>query len=133
MVSEKAYNSFFLGTYQSGDRLGYFSGFGINTLRSGWRNPVQDFTSDTDVVTDRFGSAHPYSMNALFADGSVRQIRYEVPENRQVLPVWSPLLVPFKITALPSPPNPPNSMALTLMQRLCHRSDTGTVQLNELE
>lgn len=94
---------------------------------------MRDFDSQTDIRIDRFGSAHPYSMNALFADGSVRQIRYDVPEKLQVLQVWSPLLEPFKIYPLPSPPYAPNSMPLTLMQRLCHRSDGGTVELHELE
>ena len=39
MVSEKAYNTYYMKEVQFGDRLGYFTGFGITTLRSGSRRP----------------------------------------------------------------------------------------------
>ena len=133
MVSEKSYNSSFYKEPQFGDRLGFISGFGVNTLRSGARRPVRDAESDNDVTIDRFGAAHPYSMNALFADGSVRQISYSLPDNPVIARAWTPLMIPFGVNALPSPPNPPNSMYLTLMQRLCHRSDGAKVELTLIE
>jgi len=133
MVSEKAYNTYFHKQPQFGDKIGYYSGFGVNTLRSGARRPVRDFESEVDIMIDRFGSAHYYSMNALFADGSVRQISYSIPDNPVVAQAWSPLLVPFGIQPLPSPPNPPNSLNLTLMQRLCHRSDGAKVEMVQIE
>lgn len=133
MVSEKSYNSGFYKQPQFGDRLGFVSGFGVNTLRSGGRRPVRDTDSDAEITIDRFGSAHPYSMNALFADGSVRQISYSIPDIPVVAQVWTPLMLPFGVQSLPSPPNPPNSMYLTLLQRLCHRSDGQKVELTQIE
>lgn len=133
MVSEKAYNMAYFKEPQFGDGLGFISGFGVNTLRSGAKRPVRDFDSEVEIKIDRFGSAHPHSMNALFADGSVRQIAYTLPDNPVVARVWSPLLLPFGINALPSPPNPPFSMNLTLMQRLCHRSDGAKIEMSQIE
>lgn len=135
MVAEKRMNSNFIGKPQFGDYSGYTTGFGAATLRTGKLKPAIDFSSDEpDTVTDRFGSAHLYSMNALFADGSVRQISYEMADSIQILPVYSPMLgAVFNLPAAPSPPNPPNSFPMTLFARLCHRADTGRVSFIELE
>jgi len=133
MVSEKAYNIAFYKQYQFGDTAGYTSGFGVTTLRSGAKRPVRDFDSLIEISIDRFGSAHPFSMNALFADGSVRQISYTIPDNPVKAQVWSPLLLPFGVEALPSPPDLPNTMYLTLMQRLCHRSDGAKLEMSDIE
>lgn len=135
MVAEKRMNMNFIGKPQFGDYSGYTTGFGAATLRTGKLNPAIDFASDiADTVTDRFGSAHPYSMNALFADGSVRQISYEMPDSIQMLPVYTPMLgAVFNLPAAPSPPNPPNSFPMTLFARLCHRADTGRINFLELE
>jgi prepilin-type processing-associated H-X9-DG protein len=120
MVSEKAYNTYYMKEVQFGDRLGYFTGFGITTLRSGSRRPVRDFDSEVEITIDRFGSSHPFSMNALFADGSVRQISYSIPDIPVVAQVWTPLMLPFGVQALP-------------MQRLCHRSDGQKVELTQID
>lgn len=133
MVSEKAYNTAFLGQAQFGDGLGYCGGFGVNTLRSGARKPVRDYDSQVEITIDRFGSAHYNSMNALFADNSVRQLKYNIPDNPVIARAWTPLLAPFGIQPLPSPPNATNSMYLTLMQRLCHRMDGAKVELTEID
>ncbi|MFO0812756.1 MAG: DUF1559 domain-containing protein [Gemmatales bacterium] len=134
MVAEKRMNMGFYGSPQFGD-YGFWLGFGASTLRTGKLNPAIDFETDTpDSATDRFGSAHPYGMNALFADGSVRSISYAISDSPQILQVHNSMLANvFNIPALPSPPNPPNSMYLTLFGRLCHRSDGGRVNLSELD
>jgi len=135
MVAEKRMNSNFYGKPQFGDSSGFCTGFGAATLRSGGLNPAVDFqTNEPDTATDRFGSAHPYSMNALFADGSVRQISYQISDSLQILPVYTPMLQNvFKIPPAPSPPNPPNSIGITLFQRLCHRADGGTISFKDLD
>ena len=67
MVAEKRMNNNFIGKQQFGDSAGYCSGFGASTLRNGKLNPAVDFAADNpDTATDRYGSAHPNSMNALF-------------------------------------------------------------------
>ena len=132
MVSEKRLNSGLLGTAQPGDDLGWVSGMASTTLRSGDLNPAQDEPNPAVIVLDQFGSAHPSSMNALFADGSVRQIRYDIALSQQVCVAWTRPLTLRGITPLP-PPNPPNALLLTLFQRLCHRCDGGTISAADLE
>ena len=48
-----------------------------------WYTPMHDLNVEpnSDVLGQmdyRFGSAHPQRMNAVFCDGSVHQIRYDV-------------------------------------------------------
>ena len=149
LVGEKAYNTDRYNVHQFGEQCSFCYGFSPSTLRTGGHAPVRDFTASdpfvasypfvytspppintANVIQDFFGSAHPYSFNALFADGSVRPIRYEIPSDPQILPnLYTDGLKDFGIQPLPSPPNPPNSLSLTLFQRLCHRSDGGRVNL----
>jgi prepilin-type N-terminal cleavage/methylation domain-containing protein/prepilin-type processing-associated H-X9-DG protein len=144
MISEKRMKTNWVGKPQFGDYDGYVAGYIADTLRSGWRPPARDFEGEKDQVTDRFGSSHPTSMNALFCDGSVRQITYDLPDNKQVVQAYHPYL--FKTWGiLPLPDGPPAptvphtgpypvySIELTLFQRLCHRSDGGTIDMTLLE
>jgi prepilin-type N-terminal cleavage/methylation domain-containing protein/prepilin-type processing-associated H-X9-DG protein len=128
MVGEKVANLALLGKPQTGDTLGFVSGFSADTVRCGDVNPFRDPTDPLAVIGDSFGSSHVGSMNTLFADGSVRSIAYTISSDPQVLQVWHPILWTLRgIPALPSPPNPPNSMMTSLFQRLVHRADAGMV------
>jgi prepilin-type processing-associated H-X9-DG protein len=123
LVAEKRVNASFLGRTQDGDRFGYASGFGIDTLRSGSRFPGRDEVNREVSVRDGFGSVHLDGMNTLFADGSVRFLRYDLPADPLAVPIWDPMMAHAAIPLLPSPPYAPNSVSLTLFQRLCHRAD----------
>lgn len=91
---------------QPGDMLGFNSGFGTDTIRTGAFPPARDEFTDR-IVTDGFGSAHPASLNALFADGSVRPLRYSLDAGKED--------------------------SLSIMQRLCHRQDGTAVPSTSFE
>jgi prepilin-type N-terminal cleavage/methylation domain-containing protein/prepilin-type processing-associated H-X9-DG protein len=133
MVGEKRINRAKLGETQMGDVTGYSSGYGLSTLRTGGYRPARDADDPNELVGDQFGAAHANTMNVLFADGSVRQMRYDIPDEMQVLQVWAPQLGYLGQPPLPSPPHKPNSMYQTLWQRLCHRADGGTINPLSLE
>jgi prepilin-type N-terminal cleavage/methylation domain-containing protein len=123
LVGEKRANRARLGEPQEGDRFGYTNGFGIDTLRAGARAPRRDATRREECDGDGFGSAHPVGMNALFADASVRFLRYDWPADPLAVQIWDPMMAHAGIPRLASPPYPANAVALTLFQRLCHRAD----------
>jgi hypothetical protein len=52
------------------------TGFHPETLRSGAIAPARD-TRGVDIY-DGFGSTHATTFNCVFADGSMRSIRYDV-------------------------------------------------------
>jgi prepilin-type N-terminal cleavage/methylation domain-containing protein/prepilin-type processing-associated H-X9-DG protein len=62
-------------------RGGYTAGFNSNAIvRSGAFSPIQDtrFRGNSSPDFIIFGSAHPGGINAAFADGAVRTVRYSV-------------------------------------------------------
>lgn len=69
---------------EPGDRMGWAEYGGLDTCRSstaldGWLyNPSRDRNDVTDGQDDLFGSAHSAGMNAVFADGSVHNIKYGI-------------------------------------------------------
>jgi prepilin-type N-terminal cleavage/methylation domain-containing protein/prepilin-type processing-associated H-X9-DG protein len=93
-------NSSHVGDAQPGDSLGFCSGFSTDTIRTGAFAPARDEADRSKPVADGFGAAHSNGFNALFADGSVRVIGYNATDSS-------------------APGN------LSVMQRLCHRSDGG--------
>lgn len=92
---------------QPGDQLGWYSGFSTDTVRTGAYAPRRDATAANELVVDGFGAAHSAGWWSLFADGSVRRLRYNDETG--------------------TPGN------LSLLQRLCHRRDGGTVTAASLE
>jgi prepilin-type N-terminal cleavage/methylation domain-containing protein len=78
------------------DFSGYFA-FNSSNVRYGDTGPIQDgaapalslkgaMPNGTTQPVYPFGSAHPYGMNAVFGDGSVRTVRYDSPVFRFACP-----------------------------------------------
>jgi prepilin-type N-terminal cleavage/methylation domain-containing protein/prepilin-type processing-associated H-X9-DG protein len=111
LLAEKRTNLDLLGEPQPGDRLGFCSGFGIDTIRTGGVPTARDARSASDMVFDGFGSTHPFGFNALFADGSVRTLSYNVGQ----------------------PSTLSSRFALTIMQALCNRNDGLAISERDLE
>jgi prepilin-type N-terminal cleavage/methylation domain-containing protein/prepilin-type processing-associated H-X9-DG protein len=69
---------------ERGDRMGWAEYGGLDTCRSsttldGWAaNPSMDRNDIPQDQDDLFGSPHPAGMNAVFADGSVHNIKYGI-------------------------------------------------------
>jgi len=148
LVSEKRINATLLdgssGVPQVGDRLGFVSGYGPDTLRTGYYPPAVDFprqrivisppsllpvdemavSAPTHRVVDGFGSAHPTGLNVLFAGGNVRKVSYTMSGAPQTFGAGSSVVVPG---VYPAP------QTLTVWQRLCHRSDGGLVNATDLD
>jgi prepilin-type N-terminal cleavage/methylation domain-containing protein/prepilin-type processing-associated H-X9-DG protein len=79
LVAEKRLNRAMLGQVQTDDGLGYAVGWDDNTIRSTNDSPEPDFFGNASQDGEGFfGSSHPARMNAVFADGSVRTISYDI-------------------------------------------------------
>lgn len=83
LIGEMRVNLFLMGEGaiaqpQPGDRLGFWSGFGTDTVRSAAFPLARDKYSSDAIVPDGFGSSHPSGINMLFADGSARRLKFEL-------------------------------------------------------
>jgi prepilin-type processing-associated H-X9-DG protein len=58
--------------------MGYYTGFFWSTTRCSMFGPIPDQPLTNIAYWQMFGSAHPQGINAVFADGSVRAISYEI-------------------------------------------------------
>jgi prepilin-type N-terminal cleavage/methylation domain-containing protein/prepilin-type processing-associated H-X9-DG protein len=58
--------------------MGYYHGWHWSTLRCSMYGPIPDQPLASLAYWQMFGSAHVDGINAAFADGSVRAIRYEI-------------------------------------------------------
>jgi prepilin-type N-terminal cleavage/methylation domain-containing protein/prepilin-type processing-associated H-X9-DG protein len=136
LVSEKRMNSHMYLMPSFGDRHGYCSGYSNDTLRTGDQRyfPARDERDDPNLqIPDGFGSAHPTAFNALFCDGHVKKIRYNMSLDMRTVNVRPPTnpingIGPWAAGAGPvSPTVFGGPVNLTLFQRLCHRSDAQEV------
>lgn len=76
IVSEKRYRLVDIGGNPGYDNEGYICGWDWDTMRRGDWPPLPD---DKSAGPDsRFGSSHPGGINALFGDGSVRLVSFDV-------------------------------------------------------
>jgi prepilin-type processing-associated H-X9-DG protein len=80
LVGEKRLNRADLGQPQGDDNEGYTGGWDEDTVRSTALPPAPDFLGTDPDPDHRFGSAHPTVVNFVFADGSVRSIKYTVSQ-----------------------------------------------------
>jgi prepilin-type N-terminal cleavage/methylation domain-containing protein/prepilin-type processing-associated H-X9-DG protein len=88
LVAEKRMRTDMIGRAQAADDQGYTAGWDRDEVRWGIDPPAPDRIGEfTDF---QFGSAHVSGFNAVFADGSVRHIRYAIQSNNTTTPrgVW---------------------------------------------
>ena len=78
LVAEKRLNLQDLGKPQADDNEGYTAGWDEDTVRSTAKPPAADFRGTGWDKERRFGSSHPAGINAVFADGSVRSVKFTV-------------------------------------------------------
>ncbi|HEX5471659.1 MAG TPA: DUF1559 domain-containing protein, partial [Lacipirellulaceae bacterium] len=58
--------------------MGYYQGFAWATMRCSMYGPIVDQPLSNIAYWQMFGSAHPNGINAVFADGSVHAISYDI-------------------------------------------------------
>jgi type II secretory pathway pseudopilin PulG len=80
MVAEKQLNKDQLGRSEDDDEAYSTPGWkgDFEVYRLGVEPPARDYRSDSLAPSSRFGSAHANGILAVFADGSVRTIRYDI-------------------------------------------------------
>lgn len=77
LAGEKRMNIALIGAPQDDDNEGYTAGWNEDTIRETERPPAPDHRGPGDG--DRlFGSSHSSGLNAVFADGSIQFISYEI-------------------------------------------------------
>ncbi len=97
LVAEKRMHTYLLGQNQSDDDQGYVCGWDQDEIRWAIDPPAQDSRASKweQATAWQFGSAHAGAMNAVFADCSVRSIRYDIQSNTNSsnLGVWQRLCI----------------------------------------
>ncbi len=80
MVGEKRMDKRYLGQYQSDDNEGYTSGWDHDTIRftSPSYPPAPDTNNGAGWGEQKFGSSHPGGFQVVFADGSVRSVKFSI-------------------------------------------------------
>jgi prepilin-type N-terminal cleavage/methylation domain-containing protein/prepilin-type processing-associated H-X9-DG protein len=77
VLGDKRLNIRLLGQKQLDDNEGYTAGWDKDTVRTANRPPARDYSGFGDGQL-LFGSSHPEGINAVFADGSVRSVPFDI-------------------------------------------------------
>jgi len=77
LVGEKRLNLAHLGEWQQDDNEGYTAGWDEDTIRRTDLEPQRDYHGDEDGE-ERFGSSHASTFSAVFADGSIHVLAYDI-------------------------------------------------------
>ena len=97
LVSEKQLNIAEFGPNQWNDDEGYTAGYDQDTVCWALKPPWPDSRNLADYNNSdgRFGSSHTTLFNAVFADGAVHAIRYDIQSNTSAtnLGVWQRLCI----------------------------------------
>jgi len=86
MVAEKQCNLARFGANDDDNQSPFLSGWNgqwdhyrrVWQIDGVWQTPRPDYHSTATTASQRFGSSHSTGINALFADGCVRMIRYKI-------------------------------------------------------
>src|SRR5262249_13052567 len=78
LVGEKRLNRSRLGQNQQDDGEGYTAGWDEDTVRWTGQPPLPDVLTGGESGDGRFGSSHVAGFYAVFADGSMRPIKYTI-------------------------------------------------------
>ena len=77
LIGEKRLDKRNLGQYQGDDNEGYTSGWDHDVMRQTTLQPAPD-TNNGGSGEYKFGSSHPSGFQCVFADGSVRMIKFTI-------------------------------------------------------
>lgn len=81
LAADKRLNVAHLGEPQDDDNEGYTVGWNEDTIRRTQREPMRDHMGESTGDGDgekRFGSSHPDGFNAVFVDGAVHSIAFDI-------------------------------------------------------
>lgn len=81
IVADKRLATQYLGGFQGDDNEGYSSGWDHDVIRYTTRVPLSDASAKAvGWGEERFGSSHPSGIQAMFGDGTVRVINYNIDQ-----------------------------------------------------
>jgi hypothetical protein len=94
LLSEKRMDLSLLGQKQQDDDQGFVAGWDWDTIRWARWEPTRDHVGGPPTP-GRFGSSHLAGINAVFADGAVRMIRFDIQSNYSITNpgVWQRLCI----------------------------------------
>jgi prepilin-type processing-associated H-X9-DG protein len=78
LIAEKRLNRQSLGQWQEDDNEGYTCGWDEDTMRRTDLPPAADYNAAGGDGGEQFGSSHPQTFNAVFADGSVHTLQFNI-------------------------------------------------------
>jgi prepilin-type N-terminal cleavage/methylation domain-containing protein len=78
LAGDKRMNTNRLGMVNDDDDTGYATGFDQDVIRMTDRPPARDYVAAAGTGDFRFGSSHATGFNAVFADGSMHHVPYDI-------------------------------------------------------